>query len=83
MGGVGTFRAVNIRASDSGGHTLLEETFNSWVNMEQPAEILHVHYFHNQRAHFHGYQVIYRQGSRDELEQQYPSRDAADFFIRS
>ena len=79
----GTFRAVNIRASENGGQTLLEETFNSWVNMEQPAEILHVHYFQNPRAHFHGYQVIYRQGARGELNQQNPSRDVADFSIRT
>ena len=78
----GTFRAVNIRASENGGQTLLEETFNSWVNMEQPAEILHVHYFKNPHAHFHGYQVIYRQGAR-ELDQLNPSRDAADFFIQT
>jgi hypothetical protein len=79
----GTFRAVNIRATDNGGHTLLEETFNSWVNMEQPAEILHVHYFQNPRAHFHGYQVIYRQGARGDLDQQNPSRDAVDYFVRT
>ncbi len=81
--GSGMFRAVSIRASDNGGHTLLEETFNSWVNMEQPAEILHIHYFRNPRAHFHGYQVIYRQGARGGLDSQDPSRDSADFFIRT
>jgi hypothetical protein len=79
----GTFRAVNIRATDSGGQTLLEETFNSWVNMEQPAEIIHVHYFQNPRAHFHGYQVIYRQGAHGEVSHQNPARDAENFFIRT
>jgi len=79
----GTFRAVNIRASENGGHTLLEETFNSWVNMEQPAEIIHVHYFQNPQAHFHGYQVIYRQGARGELNPQDPFRDSTDFSIRT
>ena len=79
----GKFRAVNIRARDNGGQTLLEETFNSWVNLEKPAEILHVHYFQNPRAHFHGYQVIFRQGAAAEFEQQNPAREAANFFVRT
>lgn len=71
------YRAVSIRASENGGQELLEETFNSWLEMEQPAEIIHIHYFQNSRAHFHGYQVVYSEGVRGELNQQNSWRDVA------
>jgi hypothetical protein len=76
----GTFRAINITAREIVGHALLEEAFNSWLDFEQPADILHVHYFQNPRAQLHGYQVIYRLGAR-EMASQHPSREMATFVV--
>lgn len=76
----GTFRAINVTARETVGHALLEEAFNSWVDFEQPADILHVHYFQNPRAQLHGYQVIYRLGAR-ELHTEKPSRELPAFVV--
>jgi len=76
----GTFRAINVTAREIAGHALLEEAFNAWVDFEQPADILHVHYFQNQRAQLHGYQVIYRLGAR-AVQTQSPSREMATFVV--
>jgi hypothetical protein len=76
----GIYRATNITAREITGHTLLEEAFNSWVDFEQPADILHVHYFQNSRTQAHGYQVIYRLGAR-EMTGRNPSRELATFVV--
>jgi hypothetical protein len=54
-----TYRAVTLVSPDRHTHMALALTFNDWIERERPAQILHVHYYHDPRSHVFGLLIIY------------------------
>ena len=54
-----TFRAVQLTVADHEDRDALLEAFNAWAEVERPAEILDVHYFHDAEVGLRGYQIIF------------------------
>lgn len=54
-----SFKATTISTPEGASRKTLTEAFNAWAEDEQPAEIVHVHYFHDHDTHARGYQVVY------------------------
>jgi hypothetical protein len=58
------YKAITLVAPDVGGHALLTEAFNTWVEEEQPSEIVHMHYYHDPESRVRGYQIVYEESWR-------------------
>lgn len=55
------YKAVIVAARYGLGRRSLVEAFNAWLEEVQPAEIVHIHYFHDRESHARGYQVLYKE----------------------
>jgi uncharacterized SAM-binding protein YcdF (DUF218 family) len=64
-----SFKAVNITAQEGRGHAALAEAFNAWAEKEQPASIVHVHYYHDEPNHLRGYQIIFEESAKAQERQ--------------
>jgi hypothetical protein len=56
-----SFKATTIVTPDVANRLVLEAAFNSWAAEARPANILHIHYYHDPEAHVRGYQVVYEE----------------------
>ena len=55
------FKATTIVTSDLSSRLVLECAFNDWATETNPANILHVHYYHDMELRVRGYQVVYEE----------------------
>ena len=56
-----SFKATTIVTPDVSNSLVLEAAFNHWAEETRPADILHVHYYHDAESRVHGYQVVYEE----------------------
>jgi len=70
------FKAITIVAPDVGSRMTLLAAFNAWAEEAQPADIKHIHYYHDPESHTRGYQIIYEE-SRGAVERPVAPRAVA------
>lgn len=56
-----SFKAETIMVSDGVSPSALSAAFNAWVEANQPASILQIHFYHDPISHTKGFQVVYEE----------------------
>jgi hypothetical protein len=70
-----SFKATTIVTPDVSNRLVLEAAFNFWAEEARPANILHVHYYHDPESHVRGYQVVYEEPWMPYTAAELPKRD--------
>jgi hypothetical protein len=70
-----SFKATTIVAPDVTSRLVLEAAFNSWAEEARPANILHVHYYHDPESCVRGYQVVYEEPWTPYTAPELPKRE--------
>jgi hypothetical protein len=70
-----TFKAATIVTPGLSSRLVLEAAFNDWATETKPANILHVHYYHDVELRVRGYQVVYEEPRGYYLAPKAPPND--------
>jgi hypothetical protein len=70
-----SFKATTIVIPDVSNRLVLEAAFNDWAEEARPANILHVHYYHDSGSRVQGYQVVYEEPWMPYLAPELPKQD--------
>ena len=70
-----SFKATTIVTADVASSLVLEAAFNHWAEETRPANILHVHYYHDTESHVRGYQVVYEENWMPFVAPELPKKE--------
>ena len=70
-----SFKATTIVVPAASNRLVLEAAFNTWAEQAHPANILHVHYYHDAEEQVQGYQLVYEEAWMPYLAPELPKKE--------